>query len=225
MKEQPKIVKEYSEQSKTITVPITICAASISGVGILLSWYFNLTDKQWWPAYVLLSLLVIAYSFWFDMMIDKKKDFKELDGKINFEKKLIINKANEEAKIIIDKANIYKADIEKKYKNITHHHDVLKNDIDYFFRKRESYLELIRVHKIRINNFRKNYNEETAKGVNKRKSDNVSQKKIDGYEKSRKNVYYTLDKLEKTVMEEKAIIRFIIEDLQNELIEIEEREH
>lgn len=199
-----------NNQHKVVKLSSTICATCISVISIFLSYAFDLTDKSWWPVFAFISLLVILYSFWLDIVLCKKND-------INNYENIIINNAQIEAKKIIDNANIYNKEIENKCKKTLKEAEKIKIDKEFSLKFQENYLNLIRIHKIRITNFRKNYNDETNKGIDNKKKYNVSQSEINDYKEHRENKYRKIDRPNITKMEEKEVIRFIIASLSDEL--------
>ena len=206
-----------NSQHKVVKLSSTICAACISVISIIVSYAFNLTYKSWWPVFAFISLLVILYSFWFDIVLCKKEDNEKLKNDINNYKNQIINNAQIEAKKIIDNANRYNNEIENKCKKIIKEAEKIKTDKEFSLKLQERYLQLIKIHTIRVANFRKNYNEHTDSHVERMKKNNVEQYKINKYIKYRKKQYYQLDKPNIPDMEEKATIRFIIASLSDEL--------
>ena len=110
-----------NNQHKVVKLSSTICATCISVISIFLSYAFDLTDKSWWPVFAFISLLVILYSFWLDIVLCKKND-------INNYENIIINNAQIEAKKIIDNANIYNNDIENICKKILKEAEKIKED-------------------------------------------------------------------------------------------------
>ena len=199
-----------NNQHKVVKLSSTICATCIYVISIFLSYAFDLTDKSWWPVFAFISLLVILYSFWLDIVLCKKND-------INNYENIIINNAQIEAKKIIDNANIYNKEIENKCKKTLKEAEKIKIDKEFSLKFQENYLKLIRIHKIRITNFRKNYNDETNKGIDNKKKYNVSQSEINDYKEHRENKYRKIDRPNITKMEEKEVIRFIIASLSDEL--------
>ena len=206
-----------NSQHKVVKLSSTVCATCISIILIISSYFLNLTDKQWWPVFVLISLFIISYSLWFDIVLYKKEDNEKIKNDIDDYRNLIINNAQIEAKKIIDNANIYNNDIENICKKILKEAEKIKEDKEFSLKVKEKYLQLIRIHTIRITNFRKNYNDETKKGVDNKKKDNASQSEIYDYEEYRKNKYRKIDRPNITEMEEKEMIRFIIASLSDEI--------
>ena len=206
-----------NSQNKVVKLSSTICAACISVISIIVSYAFDLTYKSWWPVFAFISLLVILYSFWFDIVLCKKEDNEKLKNDINNYKNQIFNNAQIEAKKIIDNANRYNNEIENKCKKIIKEAEKIKTDKEFSLKLKEKYLQLIRIHTIRITNFRKNYNDETNRVVNNMKKDNISQSDIDKHIKHRKERYYEVDRPKITKMEEKEMIRFIIASLSDEI--------
>ena len=82
-----------NNQHKVVKLSSTICATCISVISIFLSYAFDLTDKSWWPVFAFISLLVILYSLWFDIVLCKKKDNEKIKNDINNYKNQIINKS------------------------------------------------------------------------------------------------------------------------------------
>jgi len=202
---------------KVVKLSSTICATCISIISIIVSYAFDLTEKTWWPVFAFISLLVIFYSFWFDIVLCKKKDNEKIKNDIDNYRNQIINNAQIEAKKIIDNANIYNKNIENICKKILKEAEKIKEDKEFSLKVKEKYLQLIRIHTIRITNFRKNYNDETNRVVGNKKKDNASQSEIYDYEEYRKNKYRKIDRPNITEMEEKEMIRFIIASLSDEL--------
>ncbi len=202
---------------KVVKLSSTICATCISIISIIVSYAFDLTEKTWWPVFAFISLLVIFYSFWFDIVLCKKKDNEKIKNDIDNYRNQIINNAQIEAKKIIDNANIYNKNIENICKKILKEAEKIKEDKEFSLKVKEKYLQLIRIHTIRITNFRKNYNDETNRVVGNKKKDNASLSEIYDYEEYRKNKYRKIDRPNITEMEEKEMIRFIIASLSDEL--------
>ncbi len=206
-----------NNQPKTIKIPSTICASCISTISIAVTYFFSLTNERWWPLFAFISLMVILYSFWFDIVLTKKEDNEKQTTIITNYKNTIINNAKTEAEKIIKNANEYKANVENNCKIAIEEAEKIKTDKDFNLKIKEKYLQLIRIHKIRISNFRKNYNEQTDSHIERMKKNNVEQYKIDKYIKHRRIQYYQLDRPNITGMEEKAMIRFIIASLSDEV--------
>lgn len=206
-----------NNQPKTIKIPSTICASCISTISIAVTYFFGFTNEKWWPIFVFISLIVILYSLWFDIVLTKNEDHEKQTAIITTHKNTIINNAKTEAEKIINNANGYKAEVENNCKIAIKEAEKIKIDKEFNLKIKEKYLQLIRVHKIRISNFRKNYNEQTDSHIEKMKKNNVEQYKIDKYTKHRRMQFYQLDRPNITVMEEKAMIRFIIASLSDEL--------
>ena len=127
-----------NSQHKIVKLSSTICATCISVISIIFSYFFDLTDKSWWPVFAFISLLVILYSFWLDIVLCKKND-------INNYENIIINNAQIEAKKIIDNANIYNKEIENKCKKTLKEAEKIKIDKEFSLKFQENYLKLIRI--------------------------------------------------------------------------------
>ena len=88
-----------NSQHKIVKLSSTICATCISVISIIFSYFFDLTDKSWWPVFAFISLLVILYSLWFDIVLCKKKDNEKIKNDINNYKNQIINNAQIKEKL------------------------------------------------------------------------------------------------------------------------------
>ena len=101
-----------NNQHKVVKIPSTICASCISVISIIVTYLLNLTNEIWWPSFAFISLAIMLYSLWLDIVLTKKEDHKKQIAIITNQKNIIINNAKTEAEKIISNANEYKSKVE-----------------------------------------------------------------------------------------------------------------